>query len=65
MRLFLTILEGPNPAEAKPLIATEDPQVIAAAVRELASRLAPDRQQRPRVLDLARKDRAPDPEAGR
>lgn len=64
MRLFLTILEGPNPAEAKPLIATEDPQVIAAAVRELASRLAPGRQ-RTRVLDLARKDKAPDPEAGR
>ena len=39
MRLFLTILEGESPLDARPLIATEDPAVIQAAVRELLARL--------------------------
>jgi hypothetical protein len=64
MRLFLTILEGPSPGEAKPLIATEDPAVIAAAVRELASRLEPGRM-RSRVLDLATRTKPVSPEPGR
>lgn len=62
MRLFLTILEGPSPAEAKPLIATEDPRVIAAAVRELANRLTPGRP-KPRVQD-PREGKPPGPEGG-
>ncbi len=39
MRLFLTILEGESPLDARPLIATEDTAVIQAAVRELLARL--------------------------
>ncbi|MCI0369826.1 MAG: hypothetical protein L0214_00230 [candidate division NC10 bacterium] len=62
MRLFLTILEGPSPAEAKPLVATEDSRVIAAAVRELASRLAPGRP-KPRVPDR-RRGKPAEPETG-
>lgn len=42
MPLFLTILEGPSPSEATPLLATSDPRLIALVARELAARLGPE-----------------------
>lgn len=32
MRLFLTILEGPTPGEAEPILATEDRKVLATVM---------------------------------
>lgn len=63
MRLFLSILEGVSPAEARPLVATEDPAVIAAAIRELVNRLGGGRLPA-RVLDLARRTKPVSPEPG-
>lgn len=39
MPLFLTVLEGPSPQQAIPLLATQDPQLIQQFVRELVNRL--------------------------
>ena len=39
MPLFLTILEGPSPSEAKPLIATSDAHLIGLVAQELFDRL--------------------------
>jgi len=39
MPLFLTILEGPSPSSAAPLLATSDPDLIALVARELVARL--------------------------
>ena len=39
MRLFLTILEGPSPREALPIMATEDPELIRTVGEQLARRL--------------------------
>ncbi len=55
MSLFLTILEGPSPSEAKPLIATSDAHLIGLVAQELFDRLggvAPGR-----ALELAPKAR--------
>ncbi len=38
MPLFLTVLEGPTPAEASPLIATGDARLIKAVIDELNDR---------------------------
>ena len=45
MPLYLTILEGPTPAEAHPLLATHDPAIIRVVRQLLMDRLAeaPDR----------------------
>ena len=37
MRLFLTILEGPTPKEAVPILATEDREFIQAVVDRIES----------------------------
>lgn len=63
MRLFLSIMEGPTPAEARPLIATSDPAVIAAVVRELMSRLEPGRV-RSRLRELVPREKPISPEPG-
>lgn len=39
MPLFLQILEGESPAEATPIVATRDREIIASVARALASRL--------------------------
>ena len=40
MGLFLSILEGQSPTLARPIVATGDPVVIAAAIQALAGRLS-------------------------
>ena len=42
MRLFLAVLEGPNPREAVPVFATEDRTLISAVAQALARRLEGD-----------------------
>jgi hypothetical protein len=37
--LYLTISEGPNPATAKPYLATADQKIIRAVAKELATHL--------------------------
>lgn len=46
MRLFLTILEGPSPSEAEPILATEDRRLIRLVGSWIARRLhmRPDEQ---------------------
>ncbi len=39
MRVFLTILEGPTPKEAVPILATEDREFVQAVVDRIAKRL--------------------------
>ena len=39
MALFLTILEGDTPEQAKPLIATRDKEIIRLVTEELSRRL--------------------------
>ena len=41
MRVFLTILEGPTPKEAVPILATEDREFVQAVVDRIAKRLLP------------------------
>ena len=38
-RVFLSITAGPTPREAEPVLATEDPQVIRAALEAIRTRL--------------------------
>lgn len=45
-RLFLTILEGENPNEAQPILATEDPEIIRTVARHLMLRLRLDDESR-------------------
>ena len=42
MPLYVTLLEGPSPAEARALLATDDPRVVGAVVRVLRSHLKMD-----------------------
>lgn len=42
MRLFLTILEGPSPGEADPILATEDHDLIHRVGLWIARRLHRD-----------------------
>ncbi len=41
MRLFLTILEGPSPSEAEPILATEDRRLIQLVAAWITQRLDP------------------------
>lgn len=41
-RLYLTILRGPSPSEATPVVATEDEEIIRAVGRALGVRLGLD-----------------------
>ena len=41
MRLFLTILEGPSPSEAEPILATEDGRLIQLVASWITRRLHP------------------------
>lgn len=41
-RLYLTIHRGPSAAEAEPVVATEDQELIRAVGRELGARLGLD-----------------------
>lgn len=61
MRLFLTILEGPNPIEARPLIATEDQELISAVVRNLMARLG-GKHPPGQVVELVRRGQPSDPD---
>ncbi len=56
MSLFLTILEGSSPGEARPLLATQDPHIISLVARELLSRLAPGPAP-VRVVDFSKKEK--------
>ena len=38
-RVFLSITAGPSPYKARPVVATEDPSVIRAALEAIESRL--------------------------
>lgn len=40
MPLYLTILEGPTPLEARPVLATQDQTLIRETARRLLARLA-------------------------
>ena len=42
MRLFLAVLEGPNPKDATPIFATEDPELIRAVAAALSRRMGGD-----------------------
>lgn len=53
MRLFLAVLEGPNPKDATPIFATEDPELIQAVAEALAKRMGGDSGLK-RVLSLYR-----------
>ena len=41
MRLFLTILEGPSPENAEPILATEDGRLIRLVAAWITQRLDP------------------------
>ncbi len=45
-RLFLTILEGDSPDQTRPVIATEDPEIIKTVARHLMMRLGLDDESR-------------------
>ena len=51
--LYLTILEGPSPAEAVPIVSTHDARVIHAVAQALGELLGEDSVP-PRVLTLQR-----------
>jgi hypothetical protein len=40
MALFLTILEGPTPAEARPIVAISDAKILSAVRKLLLQRLS-------------------------
>lgn len=74
MPIFITILEGPNAAEARPILASRDKRLIAVVAAELARRFdLPEgptnlvsvnrklRQDGPKLTDT---EPAPSPEAG-
>jgi hypothetical protein len=46
MPLFLTILEGPTPLEARPILAIQDQATIEAVARRLLQRLAHPQRER-------------------
>ena len=39
MAVYVTVSEGDSPATATPILATHDPQIVAAIARELTRRL--------------------------
>ena len=41
MSLYLTISAGPTALEARPVLASSDPAIVGAAVREIMARIAP------------------------
>lgn len=45
MAISLVIFEGPTPAKAKPILATRDPQIIAAVKRLILERLSDGAQE--------------------
>jgi hypothetical protein len=57
MALYLNILEGSSPSEAVPILATRDPELIAAVARALSVRLGAEAQSR--VLQLVREQLGP------
>jgi hypothetical protein len=58
MALYLTLLEGESPASARPILATEDPQIIRAVTRALRDRLTHPRPSNRAALTIA--DRSDD-----
>jgi hypothetical protein len=54
--LYLTILEGPSPAEAVPILSTHDPALIRAVGEVLAQRLGVSTPSR--ILSLVSQDDA-------
>ncbi len=56
MQLFLSVLEGDSPADASPVLATGDPQIVQIVARAIAERLglgrAPDAVAREAGLSL-------------
>ena len=57
--LFLTILEGENPEEARPIIASGDSRLIQAVAAELFRRLGDEDIPSLRSLRLMKQDRQP------
>lgn len=57
MPIFLTVFEGDSPAQARPVVATSDPAIIAVVRRLLWDRLA-EAPTSP-VLHLQRRQRSP------
>ena len=53
MKLYLTISAGQGGLETTPIVASSDPNVIAAAVRELMNRLQGPTDGARSVLQLA------------
>ena len=41
-KLFLALLEGSTPSSARPLLASEDPELIRAVAQEIQRRLGGD-----------------------
>lgn len=54
MRLFLSILEGRSAADAVPVLATEDPEIIQAVAEALAWRLQAEHSEDLRAPDALR-----------
>ena len=59
MRLFLAVLEGPNPKDATPIFATEDPELIRSVAEALSQRMGGETAAR--ILQRAGFTRPSDP----
>lgn len=55
-RLFLTILRGPSPRDAHPVVATEDQEIIRKVARALTRRLELSELKTEGELELVRSD---------
>jgi hypothetical protein len=64
MRLFLAILEGANPKDAVPVLASEDPDLIRMVAEALASRLGADQPSVGRILRLSKSPEGADGKGG-
>ena len=53
MPIYIVVMRGPNPLDAKPIIASEDPTVVASVLKAIKHELpSPD----PRELSSAGSD---------
>ena len=57
MSLYLTILEGPTPLEARPILAIQDQATIEAVARRLLQRLAHPQRTARRVAAVGARPR--------
>ena len=56
MAVFLTVLEGSTPSDAKPILATRDPAILRLVAEELSRRLAPSNDGSDTLTSPLRKD---------